>query len=218
MPITVTCECGRVFHTREEYAGRRGLCPDCKRQFDIPIPFERVPVTSIVAPQYSEPDLPPIVLPPFVYKMVQVPPNIEIAESDRIGQKAAVYLENSVNKQASDGWEFYRVDTIGVQITPGCLSALFGATAQTIQFNVVTFRRPPNDADGERAADLLAAKQAAEQRAADLLTPKQVAEKRAADLLAAKQVAEQRAKNAQEASRLEAVRAEAKAKRRIDRQ
>ena len=165
MPIEVVCDCGKRFQARDEYAGRRGLCPACKRQFDIPIPVDLFPASSIVSPTYSEPEDPRTVLPLFIYKMAQIPPDIEVAQRDQIGQKAAVYLERIVNGQAREGWEFYRVDPIGVQIPPGCLSVFFGATTQKMEFYVVTFRRPANDADRAQAeSEMVATKKREEQR------------------------------------------------------
>jgi len=42
---------------------------------------------------------------------------------------------------SKQGWEFYRVDTIGMIEKPGCLAALFGARAGNFDYYVVTFRR-----------------------------------------------------------------------------
>jgi prepilin-type processing-associated H-X9-DG protein len=36
--ISVTCECGRHFETPEAYAGRRAMCPVCRRELIIPKP------------------------------------------------------------------------------------------------------------------------------------------------------------------------------------
>lgn len=44
----------------------------------------------------------------YVYKMVKVPPNIEVQAGKHRGNEAAVYLETVVNEYASEGWEFYR--------------------------------------------------------------------------------------------------------------
>ena len=57
------------------------------------------------------------------------------------GGEAAQYLENVVNQEARQGWEFYRVDNIGVELRPGCLFALFGQKATYTNYYVVTFRR-----------------------------------------------------------------------------
>ena len=76
----------------------------------------------------------------YDYLMVQVPPNIRVAKSS--GNDAAAYLQGIANQYASQGWEFYRVDTVGVVVAPGCLAALFGAKSSDLNYYVVTFRKP----------------------------------------------------------------------------
>ena len=81
------------------------------------------------------------------YKMVQIPPNIGASARSMLGrapdpsEMAAAYLQGVVNEQAKDGWEFMRVDTIGVRTEPGCLAGLFGAKTTDENYYVVTFRR-----------------------------------------------------------------------------
>lgn len=53
-------------------------------------------------------------------------PNIEVQASKHRGNEAAVYLERVVNEYASEGWEFYRIDSIGVSVKAGCFDALSG--------------------------------------------------------------------------------------------
>lgn len=77
------------------------------------------------------------------YKMVQIPPTIVIKEKGAKGNEAALYLQNLVNEMAGlAGWEFYRVDEVGVITRPGCLAALFGAKEAVFHYYVVTFRKP----------------------------------------------------------------------------
>jgi hypothetical protein len=78
----------------------------------------------------------------FEYKMVQVPPNIAVRTREHRGNEAAAYPEGVVNEYARDGWEFYRVDSIGVDVQPGCFDALSGRKAQSATDYVVTFRQP----------------------------------------------------------------------------
>jgi hypothetical protein len=73
--------------------------------------------------------------------MLQIPPSIEVQPGMPIGERAAGYLEGVVNNQAQQGWEFYRVDSIGVRVPPGCLAAFFGERGTTVEYYVVTFRR-----------------------------------------------------------------------------
>jgi hypothetical protein len=75
--------------------------------------------------------------------MVQIPPGIEIKKSDRKHEIAAEYLETVVNAQASQGWEFYRVDSVGVSINLGCLGMFFfGRKQEENVYYVITFRKP----------------------------------------------------------------------------
>lgn len=58
------------------------------------------------------------------------------------GNEAAAYLESIVNANARDGWEFYRVDEIGVSVKPGCIAGLFGQKEAFTNYYVVSFRKP----------------------------------------------------------------------------
>jgi len=72
--------------------------------------------------------------------MVQVPPNISVEMKSHKGNEAAAYLQNIVNEHAEKGWEFYRIDSIGVQLQPGCFAALGGKKAENNEYYVITFR------------------------------------------------------------------------------
>lgn len=76
----------------------------------------------------------------FKYKMVQVPPNISIEMKKHKGNEAAAYLESVVNEYASQGWEFYRVDSFGVELQPGCFGAAGGQKSESNLYYVITFR------------------------------------------------------------------------------
>ncbi len=77
----------------------------------------------------------------YEYKMIQVPPNIVVKEKEHKGNEAAYYLQSLVNEQAVEGWEFYRINTVGVVISAGCLATLFGARETLREYYVVTFRK-----------------------------------------------------------------------------
>lgn len=72
------------------------------------------------------------------YKMVQIPPNVQKSNK---GNDAADYLETLANRHAAQGWEFHRIDEIGVVDKPGCLAGLFGAKQSVTLYFVITFRR-----------------------------------------------------------------------------
>ena len=77
----------------------------------------------------------------YEYSMLQIPPNITVAKKGYAGNEAAGYLQEVVNGMSREGWEFFRVDSIGVQVKPGCLAALFGSKVEETSYYVVTFRR-----------------------------------------------------------------------------
>ncbi|MFI5274884.1 MAG: DUF4177 domain-containing protein [Ktedonobacterales bacterium] len=76
----------------------------------------------------------------YEYTMVQVPPRIQVRRDTGQGE-AAVYLQAIENQYAAQSWEFYRVDSLGVQQNPGCLGVLIGQRQVTTVYYVVTFRR-----------------------------------------------------------------------------
>ncbi len=77
----------------------------------------------------------------YQYKMVQIPPNVSVQMKSAKGQEAAVYLQQVVNSHAQEGWEFYRVDGVGVQENPGCFGSAFGQQSVQYLVYVITFRR-----------------------------------------------------------------------------
>ncbi len=72
----------------------------------------------------------------YEYRMIQVPPTIE-TERKTMDSAAANYLQSIVDTHAVDGWEYYRVDTIGVAERPGCTRQ----NLVPVNSYVVTFRR-----------------------------------------------------------------------------
>ena len=77
----------------------------------------------------------------YRYKMIQVPPTVAVKSRGERGSEAAAYLAKVVNEQAKLGWDFFRVDSLGVQTQAGCLGAFAGAQASTSIYYVITFRQ-----------------------------------------------------------------------------
>lgn len=116
-------------------------CPHCSKGIDLPTdgatytcPHCRKPVT---APTTA------LTLPAaYTYKMVQIPPNVTVADGESRKGILADYLEDIVNKYARKGWEFWRVDELGVRVRPGCFAGLLGARSYDVKYSVITFRKP----------------------------------------------------------------------------
>lgn len=76
----------------------------------------------------------------YEFKMVQLPQTFVLRQDT--GKEIAAYLEKISNDHGAEGWEFYRIDSVGVAVQPGCLAALSGTKQTMTYYNVVTFRRP----------------------------------------------------------------------------
>jgi hypothetical protein len=46
MSISYTCECGKKFRAKIDYAGRKAVCSSCHREFQFPIASETDPVAA----------------------------------------------------------------------------------------------------------------------------------------------------------------------------
>ena len=55
--------------------------------------------------------------------------------------KVTEQLQALIDQHVGSGWEFYSMEKVNIQISPGCLAALFGAKAAFITFDQVIFRR-----------------------------------------------------------------------------
>lgn len=76
----------------------------------------------------------------YEFKMMQLPQTFVLQKDT--GKEIAVYLEKTSREMGVQGWEFYRIDQVGVAVQPGCLGALSGVKQTMTYYNVVTFRRP----------------------------------------------------------------------------
>jgi len=82
----------------------------------------------------------------YQYMMIQVPPTITVRAKEHRGNEAAMYLQELATQHAAQGWEFYRVDEVGVVVRKGCLAGLLatlfgGGEQEFFRYFVITFRR-----------------------------------------------------------------------------
>jgi hypothetical protein len=56
--------------------------------------------------------------------------------------KVSQQLQALIDQYTTRGWNFYRIDKVNIQITPGCLASLFGASVALVNFDQVVFWRP----------------------------------------------------------------------------
>ena len=77
----------------------------------------------------------------YEYYMVQIPSNFAAQQNTTSGHEIASYVQDWANRLSAEGWEFYRIDTMGMTEVPGCLAGLFGGQASHTQYSIMTFRR-----------------------------------------------------------------------------
>jgi hypothetical protein len=81
----------------------------------------------------------------YEYNMVQIASDLTVSANARQGNEAADYMQQVVNEEAIDEWEFYRVDSISVEVQPGCIASLIGLKSTYYNYRVITFRRKRTD-------------------------------------------------------------------------
>lgn len=75
----------------------------------------------------------------YEFKMIQLPQTFVLKQDT--GKEIAAYLEALSKELGAQGWEFQRIDSVGVQVQPGCMGMLTGVKQTMNYYNVVTFRR-----------------------------------------------------------------------------
>lgn len=70
-----------------------------------------------------------------------VPFRPRIKEGEALKQVAA-QLQELIQSNAANGWEYVRLEQITVSVNPGCLASAFGAKAYPVTYQVVVFRAP----------------------------------------------------------------------------
>jgi hypothetical protein len=50
-------------------------------------------------------------------------------------------LENLINTEVRNGWEFCQLGDVNIEVSPGCLAGLFGSKMSYMQYDQVIFRR-----------------------------------------------------------------------------
>jgi len=74
----------------------------------------------------------------FQYKVVPFIGQIKGGES---AASVSSQLEGLVNQHASQGWEFYQLSDVRIEIRPGCISALLGSKVSYVSYNQLIFRK-----------------------------------------------------------------------------
>lgn len=77
----------------------------------------------------------------YQYKVV---PFIGLSVGNLSASAVAEQLEAEIARHAAAGWEFYQLSDVNIEVQPGCLAGLFGATTQYVRFDQLIFRAAKN--------------------------------------------------------------------------
>jgi hypothetical protein len=80
------------------------------------------------------------VLMSYHYYVVPFIGRLEQGKED--ASRVSAQLQTVIDYYSRDGWEFYSVEKIGIEIHPGCLGVFLGQRNSYINFDQVIFRKP----------------------------------------------------------------------------
>lgn len=55
-------------------------------------------------------------------------------------EDVASQLGTLISQHVADGWEFHQLSDVNIEVRPGCIAGLFGASAQYVRFDQLIFR------------------------------------------------------------------------------
>lgn len=56
-------------------------------------------------------------------------------------ETVSAQLQRLIERHAQQGWEFYSLEKVGIEVSPGCLGRLLGQSAAYINFDQLIFRQ-----------------------------------------------------------------------------
>lgn len=74
----------------------------------------------------------------YEYKVV---PFIGQSKGNLSAQDVARQLETVIAQHAAAGWEFCQLGDVNIEVQPGCLAGLFGASVHYVRFDQLIFKR-----------------------------------------------------------------------------
>ncbi len=61
--------------------------------------------------------------------------------SNENAQTVSAQLESVINHHSEQGWEFYSLEKVAIQVNPGCLGLLLGQKVIFVTFDQLVFRQ-----------------------------------------------------------------------------
>lgn len=74
----------------------------------------------------------------YEYKVV---PFIGQSKGNLSSNDVAKQLESVIAQHSRAGWEFWQLSDVNIEVQPGCIAGLFGASVQYVRFDQLIFRK-----------------------------------------------------------------------------
>ena len=74
------------------------------------------------------------------YQYMVVPFQGQVKTGDTAAAVSA-QLASVINHYAGQGWEFYTISDVNIEVKPGCIAGLLGAKTEYVRYDQVIFRR-----------------------------------------------------------------------------
>lgn len=74
----------------------------------------------------------------YQYKVV---PFMGVLNSGETADKVSIQLQALIDEYVNQGWDFYIINDVSIQVKPGCLQGLLGAKDTYMTYDQVVFRK-----------------------------------------------------------------------------
>ena len=74
----------------------------------------------------------------YTYKVV---PFMGTVKSGQSASTVASQLETVIAQYAVDGWDFYQLGAVNIEVKPGCIGGLLGKESDYVRYDQVIFRK-----------------------------------------------------------------------------
>jgi hypothetical protein len=71
----------------------------------------------------------------------QVVPFIGKIRGTQTAAEVATQLQATISQHASQGWEFWQLSDVNIEVQPGCLGGLLGQKTSYVRFDQLIFRK-----------------------------------------------------------------------------
>lgn len=77
-------------------------------------------------------------MPAYSYK---VAPFMGVIKAGGQAGEVATQLEAIIRHHAVDGWEFYQLGSVNIEVKPGCIGGFLGRDSDYVRYDQAIFRR-----------------------------------------------------------------------------